>query len=121
MFLHVFRHIEPYQHIRLFEQIIRQHLDKFGLTDAGRPGKDQRNRALMHRYAGTLATNGTDDGRNCLILTDNAVFDAIFELFELLKLLLPDIRRRNPCPYLHHVGKIRDGHFQFFALCVQLR
>ena len=99
------------------EQIGSEYLYKLGLADAGRPGEYKRYRFAFIAYTGTRTLNGTCD---CLILTDNALFQPILKPLNALELVFTYRGSRNTRPHFDNRGKVVSRQFNLFAFGFKL-
>ena len=78
MLFHIFGHINSANGIFIIKQKRSQCLAKLGLADTRRAKKQERtNRTRRILQAGTRTANGSRDGGNRLLLSDDAVMQSI--------------------------------------------
>ena len=117
--LHKLRHIQADKRFGRMEQVGGKRFYKFGLSHAGRSGKDKGNRFSLVGNARTVALDRPCDRLHRLVLTDNAPLQAGLQLVDLLKLVFADIGCGNSRPDLNDRGNVRLA--ERYPLAVRLQ
>ena len=99
MLFHVFGHVETQHRGVVIEQELGQRLAKLRLADAGRPEEQERaHRPRRIVKAGPRPAHRFRDGRDSLVLADDARVQAFFHLQELLALAFEHPRHGHAGP-----------------------
>ena len=110
MFLHKLRHIQPDERFGRIKKIGGQLFDQFGLSDAGRTGKNERNGFPFIRNSRTVAFDRARHRLNGRILSHDVSLQAVAKAVQFLIFVFADVRGRNPCPDLDNLGQFFFAH-----------
>ena len=95
----ILRHVYTSHHLLIVEQIFCQGLGQFGLSNARRTHEDERgNGSLGVLQSCTAAAHGIADSADCLVLSDDASVQLIFQAKQLLAFALHHARDGDARP-----------------------
>ena len=104
MRLHVLRHVKADQVCFTTKELGRQGLRQFRLTYTRWAKEEERaNRALWILQASTRATNGTSNGADRLVLTNDTLAQVFFQVPQVLTLGLKHLAHRYTRPVLNNL------------------
>ena len=106
MLLHVFAHVDAHHGVLVVEQKLRQRAGGLGLADAGGAEEDERADGpvrVLQAAAGTA--HGVGHGFEGLLLADDALFEPLLHLDQLLALAFEHPGDGNAGPGRHDLAR----------------
>ena len=103
----ILRHVHAHHGALIVEQELGECARQLGLADAGRAQEQERaERAARILKPGPRAAHRVGHQPHRLVLSDDAVVQALLHVDQLLDLSLHETRDRNPGPLGHHLGDV---------------
>ena len=103
----VLAHVDTRHHLVVVEQELGQRLGQLGLADARRTEEDERTDRLAGIVQpGARTAHGVGNGRDGLLLPDDALVEFVLHVEQFLALRGQHARHGNARPARHHLGNV---------------